>query len=158
MKPSERDPSAPMLLAQLAKDAGVPDGVLNIIHGQHDAVNFICDNEHIRAISFVGGDAAGRHIYERGSKNGKRVQCNMAAKNHGTILPDCNKEASLNALVGAAFGAAGQRCMALSAAVLVCRFVFSPYFCILIQVKVGEAYNWLDDLAEKTKQLKVRER
>merc|ERR1712212_1049701 len=91
-----------------------------------------------RAISFVGGDVAGKHIYDRGSQNGKRVQSNMGAKNHGVILPDANKESTINALVGAAFGAAGQRCMALSTAVF-----------------VGEAQEWIPEVVEKAKQLKV---
>merc|ERR1719220_3004219 len=119
MKPSERDPTACMALVELLMEAGAPPGVVNVIHGQHDCVNFICDHPDIRAISFVGGDPAGRHIYNRGSANGKRVQCNMGAKNHGVIMPDANKEYVVNQLVGAAFGAAGQRCMALTTAVMV---------------------------------------
>ncbi|XP_063296485.1 methylmalonate-semialdehyde/malonate-semialdehyde dehydrogenase [acylating], mitochondrial isoform X1 [Pelobates fuscus] len=138
MKPSERVPGATMLLARLLQDAGAPDGTLNIIHGQHAAVNFICDHPAIRAISFVGSNQAGEYIYERGSRNGKRVQSNMGAKNHGVVLPDANKENTLNQLVGAAFGAAGQRCMALSTAVL-----------------VGEAKKWLPELVEKAKKLRV---
>lgn len=140
LKPSERVPGASLFLAQLAKDAGLPDGVLNIIHGSKDAVNFICDAPEIKAISFVGGDAAGRHIHERGTKNGKRVQSNMAAKNHATILPDANKERTIDALVGAAFGASGQRCMAISAAVF-----------------VGESKKWIPEIIEKAKKLKVTE-
>merc|ERR1711936_90049 len=138
MKPSERDPTACMALVELLMEAGAPPGVVNIIHGQHDCVNFICDHPDIRAISFVGGDAAGKHIYQRGSNNGKRVHCNMGAKNHGVIMPDANKEYTINQLVGAAFGAAGQRCMALSTAVL-----------------VGEAKSWLEDLAERATKLKI---
>ncbi|XP_018431148.1 PREDICTED: methylmalonate-semialdehyde dehydrogenase [acylating], mitochondrial [Nanorana parkeri] len=138
MKPSERVPGATMLLARLLQDAGAPDGTLNIIHGQHAAVNFICDHPSIRAISFVGSNQAGEYIYEKGSKNGKRVQSNMGAKNHGVVLPDANKENTLNQLVGAAFGAAGQRCMALSTAVL-----------------VGEAKKWLPELVERAKKLRV---
>ncbi|CAI9567216.1 unnamed protein product [Staurois parvus] len=138
MKPSERVPGATMLLARLLQDSGAPDGTLNIIHGQHAAVNFVCDHPAIRAISFVGSNQAGEYIYERGSKNGKRVQSNMGAKNHGVIMPDANKESTLNQLVGAAFGAAGQRCMALSTAVL-----------------VGEAKKWLPELVERAKKLRV---
>ena len=138
IKPSERDPTACMALVELLHDAGMPPGVVNVIHGQHDTVNFICDHPDIRAISFVGGDMAGKHIYERGSRNGKRVQCNMGAKNHGVIMPDANKEYTLNQLTGAAFGAAGQRCMALTTAVM-----------------VGDAGNWVDDIAERAKKLKV---
>jgi len=138
LKPSERDPGACMILARLAREAGLPPGVLNIIHGTRDAVNFICDNEHVRAISFVGSDQAGRHIHARGTNNGKRVQSNMSAKNHATILPDSNKDATLNALAGAAFGAAGQRCMALSTAIF-----------------VGESKEWIPDLIERAKKLRV---
>ncbi|XP_041070583.1 methylmalonate-semialdehyde dehydrogenase [acylating], mitochondrial isoform X1 [Carcharodon carcharias] len=138
LKPSERVPGAAMLLAKLLQDAGAPDGTLNIIHGQHDAVNFVCDHPAIKAISFVGSNQAGEYIYTRGSKNGKRVQSNMGAKNHGVVMPDANKENTLNQLVGAAFGAAGQRCMALSTAVL-----------------VGEARNWLPELVERAKKLRV---
>ena len=138
MKPSERDPTACMALLELLKEAGMPDGVVNVIHGQHDTVNFICDHPDIRAISFVGGDAAGRHIYERGSANGKRVQCNMGAKNHGVIMPDANKEYTINQLVGAAFGAAGQRCMALTTAVM-----------------VGEARDWVEEVADRAGKLVI---
>jgi hypothetical protein len=99
-KPSERVPGATMILAELAAQAGLPAGVLNVIHGAHDAVNFICDHPKIRAISFVGGNRAGEYIHERGTKSGKRVQSNMGAKNHGVVLPDADKDATLNALVG----------------------------------------------------------
>lgn len=138
VKPSERDPGACMMLMELANEAGFPRGTVNVIQGAHEAVNFICDDPDIKAISFVGSDQAGQHIYERGSKHGKRVQSNMGAKNHGVIMPDANKEATLNALVGAAFGAAGQRCMALST-------------CIW----VGEAREWIPEMIERAKQLKV---
>uniref|UniRef100_A0A8C9VAL7 Methylmalonate-semialdehyde/malonate-semialdehyde dehydrogenase [acylating], mitochondrial n=1 Tax=Scleropages formosus TaxID=113540 RepID=A0A8C9VAL7_SCLFO len=138
LKPSERVPGCAMLLAKMLQDAGAPDGTLNIIHGQHEAVNFICDHPAIKAISFVGSNQAGEYIYERGSKNGKRVQSNMGAKNHGVVMPDANKENTLNQLVGAAFGAAGQRCMALSTAIL-----------------VGEARSWLPELLERAKALRV---
>lgn len=138
LKPSERDPGAAMLITKLVHEAGVPAGVLNVVHGTVDTVNFLCDDPHVQGISFVGGDKAGRHIHQRGTANGKRVQSNMAAKNHCTILPDCDKEATLNALVGAAFGAAGQRCMALSAAIF-----------------VGETKKWIPELVEKVKRLRV---
>eukprot|EP00118_Oscarella_pearsei_P025106 m.307526 g.307526 ORF g.307526 m.307526 type:complete len:523 (+) comp42394_c0_seq1:50-1618(+) len=138
IKPSERDPGATMMLCEMAREAGVPSGVLNVIHGSRDAVNFILDDPTIRAVSFVGSDTAGEHVYQRGSQNGKRVQSNMGAKNHGVIMPDANKEHTLNQLVGAAFGAAGQRCMALSTAVF-----------------VGEAKDWMPELLERARQLKV---
>jgi malonate-semialdehyde dehydrogenase (acetylating)/methylmalonate-semialdehyde dehydrogenase len=119
LKPSERVPMTAMRLAELAMEAGLPDGVLNIIHGTHDAVNFICDDPDIKAISFVGGDAAGKHIYSRGSANGKRVQANLGAQNHAVVLDDAEPDATLKALVAAGFGAAGQRCMAISRVILV---------------------------------------
>lgn len=138
IKPSERDPGAMMLLAKLCEEAGIPPGVVNVVHGGKPAVDHICDNPAIRAISFVGSDRIGKYVYERGTKNGKRVQANMGAKNHGVIMADANKNATLNALVGAAFGAAGQRCMALSTAIF-----------------VGEAKQWIPDLIERAKKLKV---
>ncbi|KAF9455076.1 methylmalonate-semialdehyde dehydrogenase [Macrolepiota fuliginosa MF-IS2] len=138
VKPSERDPGAAMMIAELCQQAGLPDGVLNIVHGQVPTVNAICDHPAIKAISFVGGDRAGKHIFDRGTQNGKRVQSNMGAKNHAILMPDANKNLALNSIVGAAFGAAGQRCMAISVAVL-----------------VGEAQNWLPELVEHTQKLKV---
>jgi len=138
LKPSERDPGAAMIIAELAKRAGLPDGVFNVIHGTTKTVDFILDEPRIKAISFVGSDKAGKYIYTRGTANGKRVQANLGAKNHGIIMPDANKNHTLNALAGAAFGAAGQRCMALSTVVF-----------------VGETRQWLDDLVELAKKLKV---
>lgn len=138
VKPSERVPGATMILMDLLNRAGCPPGVVNVIHGQHEAVNFICDNPDIKAVSFVGSDRAGLHVHERCSKAGKRVQCNMGAKNHGIVLPDARKEDTLKQLVGAAFGAAGQRCMALSTAIF-----------------VGESQNWIPDLVKLAKNLKV---
>merc|ERR1719359_1952381 len=127
-----------MMLAQMAVEAGLPPGVLNIIHGTKDTVNFICDNEHVQAISFVGGNAAGEHIYNRASANAKRAQCNMGAKNHAVILPDADAEGTVNQLVGASMGAAGQRCMAISVAVF-----------------VGKAKEMIPMLVERAAQLKV---
>lgn len=106
-------------LAHLAHDCGLPPGVLNVIHGTHDSVNFICDNKHVRAISFVGGNVAGEHIYQRATANHKRAQCNMGAKNHAVVLPDADPTSTVNQLVGASVGAAGQRCMAISVGVFV---------------------------------------
>ncbi|KAL4448257.1 hypothetical protein ABPG75_005476 [Micractinium tetrahymenae] len=119
LKPSEKDPGAAMMLAELAMEAGMPKGVLNIVHGSHDTVNRILDHPDIAAVSFVGSDTAGRHVYQRGCASGKRVQSNMGAKNHAVIMPDADVDAVTSALAGAAFGAAGQRCMAISAAVFV---------------------------------------
>jgi len=138
MKPSERDPGAAMLLSELAKEAGLPDGVLNVVHGTHDTVDFLCTDERIKTVSFVGGDAAGRHVFDLGTRHNKKVQANLGAKNHVTILPDADKDATLNAIVGAAFGAAGQRCMALSHAIF-----------------VAETKEWIPELAERARKLKV---
>ncbi|XP_075976866.1 putative methylmalonate-semialdehyde/malonate-semialdehyde dehydrogenase [acylating], mitochondrial [Anticarsia gemmatalis] len=138
IKPSEQDPGATLLTLDLLAEAGAPPGLVNVVHGTHDPVNFICDHPDIKAVSFVGGDGAGKHIYSRASANGKRVQSNMGAKNHGVIMPDANKEHTLNQLAGAAFGAAGQRCMALSTAVF-----------------VGEAKEWIPDLVARAQALKV---
>ena len=90
-----------------------------MVHGSHQAVNFLCDSPIIKALSFVGSNSAGEYIYDRATKQGKRVQANLGAKNHATILPDADLDNALNAIVGAAFGAAGQRCMALSVAIFV---------------------------------------
>jgi malonate-semialdehyde dehydrogenase (acetylating)/methylmalonate-semialdehyde dehydrogenase len=138
MKPSEQDPMTPMLLAELAIEAGIPPGVLNIVHGGKDAVDALCKHEDVRAVSFVGSCGVGEHVYKLSSHHGKRAQCMMGAKNHAVVMPDANKEQSLNALVGAGFGAAGQRCMAVSVAVL-----------------VGEANQWIPDIVAKAKSLKV---
>jgi len=138
LKPSEQDPMVTMRLVELALEAGIPKGVLNVVHGGEEVVNAICDHPDIKAVSFVGSTRVGTHVYNRASLAGKRVQCMMGAKNHAVVLPDANKEQTLNAMVGAAFGAAGQRCMAASTLVL-----------------VGEARGWVQDLVEKAKTLKV---
>lgn len=197
LKPSEKTPSAAMVLARLTKEAGMPNGVVNIVHGAHDTVNYLCDEPLIRGVSFVGSNVAGEYIHARASKTNKRVQvcrliygyeikpalinftclfinlittfegcllspvpsnllldsclrccffscsplspqANMAAKNHGTIMPDADKEATLNQLAGAAFGAAGQRCMALTTAVF-----------------VGETKEWLPELVAKASKLRA---
>ncbi|MGM8898416.1 MULTISPECIES: CoA-acylating methylmalonate-semialdehyde dehydrogenase [unclassified Psychrobacter] len=138
LKPSEQDPMVTMRLVELAVEAGVPEGVLNVVHGGKATVDAICDHPDIKAVSFVGSTAVGKHVYERASKSGKRAQCMMGAKNHGVILPDANKEQTLNQLAGAAFGAAGQRCMALSVVVL-----------------VGAAGEWIDDIKAKAEGLVV---
>ena len=103
IKPSERDPGATLLLMEMLNEAGCPPGVVNVIHGANDSVNFICDHPDIKAVSFVGSDQAGKHIYERAGRNGKRVQSNMGAKNHGVIMADANKNATLNQLAGGKF-------------------------------------------------------
>jgi malonate-semialdehyde dehydrogenase (acetylating)/methylmalonate-semialdehyde dehydrogenase len=138
LKPSEQDPLTPMLLAELALEAGVPPGVLNIVHGGKRIVDALCTHPDIAAVSFVGSTAVGTHVYTLASEHGKRVQCMMGAKNHAVVMPDANKEQSLNSVIGATFGAAGQRCMATSVTVL-----------------VGEAQKWIPDIVAKAKMLKV---
>jgi malonate-semialdehyde dehydrogenase (acetylating) / methylmalonate-semialdehyde dehydrogenase len=138
LKPSEQDPMTPMLLAELALQAGVPPGVLNVIHGGKRAVDAICTHPDIVAVSFVGSTHVGTHVYNLASQHGKRVQCMMGAKNHAVVMPDANKEQSINALVGSTFGAAGQRCMATAVTVL-----------------VGDAQQWIPDFVAKAKSLKV---
>ena len=138
LKPSEQDPLSTMMLVELAIQAGVPAGVLNVVHGGKEVVDMLCTHTDIKAISFVGSTAVGTHVYNLAGQHGKRVQSMMGAKNHVVVMPDANKEQTLNALVGAAFGAAGQRCMALSVAVM-----------------VGESQHWVDELVAKAKNLKV---
>jgi malonate-semialdehyde dehydrogenase (acetylating)/methylmalonate-semialdehyde dehydrogenase len=137
LKPSEKDPGAAELLTELSEGIW-PPGVLNIVHGGKKTVDFLCDAPAIQAISFVGSGHVGNYIMDRGSRNGKRVQSNMAAKNHGIIMPDARKERTLDAIAAAAFGATGQRCMALPVAIF-----------------VGEAQEWIPDLVARASKLKV---
>ena len=119
LKPSERDPGASMLLAKLIKQAGVPDGVFNVVHGDRVAVDAILAHEDIKAISFVGSTPIAKKVYEVGSANGKRVQALGGAKNHMVVMPDAPLTATADALMGSAFGSAGERCMAISVAVVI---------------------------------------
>ena len=119
LKPSEKVPSASVRLAELFQEAGLPDGVLNVVHGDREAVDAILDHPGIRAVSFVGSTPVARHVYERAAKSGKRVQALGGAKNHAVVLPDADLEFAAEALVGAAYGSAGERCMAISAVVAV---------------------------------------
>lgn len=132
LKPSEQVPLTPVRLIELFIEAGAPKGVLNMVHGGPEAVDQLLNHPDVAAASFVGSSRVGQHIYETGTRAGKRVQCMMGAKNHMVVMPDANKNATLNALVGASVGAAGQRCMAIS-----------------VVVMVGEAANWVDELAER---------
>jgi malonate-semialdehyde dehydrogenase (acetylating) / methylmalonate-semialdehyde dehydrogenase len=117
LKPSERDPSVPLMLAELMKEAGLPDGVLQVVNGDKEAVDAILDNPTIAGVGFVGSTPIAQYIYERGCANGKRVQCFGGAKNHMIIMPDADLDQAADALVGAGYGAAGERCMAISVAV-----------------------------------------
>ncbi|MDB6180545.1 CoA-acylating methylmalonate-semialdehyde dehydrogenase [Paracoccus fistulariae] len=117
LKPSERDPSVPMMLAKLLQEAGLPDGVLQVVNGDKDSVDAILDNPVIQAVGFVGSTPIAQYIYERAAQNGKRAQCFGGAKNHMIIMPDADLDQAADALVGAGYGAAGERCMAISVAV-----------------------------------------
>ena len=142
LKPTEKAPSASMLLAKYLNDLGLPPGVLNVVNGGKDTVNGLLTHPDIKAISFVGSNSAGEYIHDVGSKNGKRVQANLGAKNHATILmDDADRASTVKAVVGAAFGAAGQRCMALSVVILV--------------GDVNESQRWIDEVVEEAKKLKV---
>jgi malonate-semialdehyde dehydrogenase (acetylating) / methylmalonate-semialdehyde dehydrogenase len=119
LKPSEKDPSASMLTAELLKEAGLPDGVFNVVHGDKVAVDSVLDHPEIASISFVGSTPIARYVYETGTKNGKRVQALGGAKNHMIVLPDADIEMAADAAVGAGYGSAGERCMAVSMLVAV---------------------------------------
>ncbi len=117
LKPSERDPSVPLMLAEIFQEAGLPDGLLQVVNGDKEAVDAILDNPVIAAVGFVGSTPIAQYIYARGCENGKRVQCFGGAKNHMIIMPDADMDQAADALVGAGYGAAGERCMAVSVAV-----------------------------------------
>jgi len=119
LKPSERDPSPALLLAKLFSEAGLPDGVFNVVNGDGDTVQHILDDERVQALSFVGSTPIAESLFQRGSACGKRVQALGGAKNHAVILPDADLENAVNALMGAAYGSCGERCMAISVAVCV---------------------------------------
>jgi malonate-semialdehyde dehydrogenase (acetylating)/methylmalonate-semialdehyde dehydrogenase len=138
LKPSERVAGATDHLVRLTQEIGLPKGVFNVVQGGFETTQQICKHPDIRAISFVGGNNAGEYIYKEGAAHGKRMQCNMGAKNHGVIMPDADKEDALNALVNAAFGASGQRCMALTTAVF-----------------VGETSSWVKELIAKAQSFKI---
>jgi malonate-semialdehyde dehydrogenase (acetylating)/methylmalonate-semialdehyde dehydrogenase len=138
LKPSEQDPLTPTRLSELFLEAGAPKGVLNIIHGTKDAVNFVLDNPDIKAVSFVGSVPVAQHVYRRGAEHLKRVQAFAGAKNHMIVMPDAAKDQVISNLAGASCGAAGQRCMAISVAVM-----------------VGESQEWIPEIKAALSQLKV---
>ena len=119
LKPSEKDPSAPMLVARLLKEAGLPDGVYNVVNGDKEAVDTLLEDPRVQAVSFVGSTPIAEYIYETGTKNGKRVQALGGAKNHAVVMPDADIDNAVSALMGAAYGSCGERCMAISVAVCV---------------------------------------
>ena len=119
LKPSERDPSAPLFIAELALEAGLPPGVLNVVQGDKQAVDALLADERVQAVSFVGATPTAQYVYSTGAAHGKRVQALGGAKNHAVVMPDADMPATIRALVGAAFGTCGERCMAISVAVAV---------------------------------------
>ena len=119
LKPSERDPGASLLIAKLLREAGLPDGVFNVVNGGREAVEALLDDQRVQAVSFVGSTPVAESIYRRATAAGKRVQALGGAKNHAVVLPDADLEAAADALMGAAYGSCGQRCMAISVAVTV---------------------------------------
>ena len=119
LKPSEKDPSCPMRLAELLQEAGAPEGVFNVVNGDKEVVDAILTNKDIKSVSFVGSTAIAKYIYENAAKNEKRVQALGGAKNHLVVMPDCDLDGAVNGLMGAAYGSAGERCMAQSVAVAV---------------------------------------
>jgi malonate-semialdehyde dehydrogenase (acetylating)/methylmalonate-semialdehyde dehydrogenase len=140
LKPSERDPSPAVFMGELFKQAGLPDGVYNVVQGDKVAVDALLEHPDVKALSFVGSTPIAQYIYETGAKNGKRVQALGGAKNHMVVMPDADVEQAVDALIGSAYGSAGERCMAISVAVL-----------------VGEAADKLmPRLAERAKALKVK--
>ncbi len=138
LKPSEQDPSSTMRLVELALQAGIPAGVLNVVHGGADVANRLAEHPDVKALSFIGSTHVGTSLYQRASNTGKRAQCMMGAKNHAVIMPDANKDQAINHLLGSCFGAAGQRCMANSVAIL-----------------VGEARDWLPEIVARAKTMVI---
>ena len=117
LKPSERDPTVPIILAELMTEAGLPDGLLQVVNGDKEAVDAILDSETVQAVGFVGSTPIAQYIYARATAAGKRAQCFGGAKNHMIIMPDADMDQAADALIGAGYGAAGERCMAISVAV-----------------------------------------
>lgn len=138
LKPSEQDPSSTLLMAELALQAGVPAGVLNVVHGGPEVASRLCEHPDIKAVSFIGSTKAGTQIYQQATLAGKRAQSMMGAKNHCVVMADADKDQAINNVVGSAFGAAGQRCMA------------NP-----VTVLVGNARAWLPEIVEKARNLTV---
>ena len=119
LKPSEKDPSCPMRVAELLREAGLPDGVFNVVNGDRDAVDTLLTDPRVGAVSFVGSTPVAEYIYRTASTHGKRVQALGGAKNHMVVMPDADTDNAASALIGAAYGSAGERCMAISVAVAV---------------------------------------
>jgi len=149
LKPSERDPSSTMMIAQLLHEAGLPKGILNVVNGDKDVVDMLIEDQRIQAISFVGSTPIAEHIYSKATANGKRCQALGGAKNHAIIMPDADLDNAVNQLIGAAFGSSGERCMSLSVAVVVGNEVgdllVSKLQDSMKNLKVGEHTNSSND-------------
>eukprot|EP00970_Alexandrium_tamarense_P009482 scaffold1899_cov182-Alexandrium_tamarense.AAC.2 len=142
LKPTERAPSASLLLTKYLNDIGLPPGVLNVVNGGKDTVDGMLTHNDVKAVSFVGSNKVGKYIHDMGSRHGKRVQANLGAKNHATVMmEDADRASTIKAIVGAAFGAAGQRCMALSVMILV--------------GDLEESRCWVKELKEEAEKLRV---
>ncbi len=150
LKPSEKDPSAGVLLARLLKEAGLPDGVFNVVNGDKEAVDTLLDDERVQAVSFVGSTPIAEYIYATGTKNGKRVQALGGAKNHAIVMPDADIDNAVSALTGAAYGSCGERCMAISVAVCIgdetADAVVAKFRDQLAALKVGDGTDASSDM------------
>ncbi|MFC5429207.1 CoA-acylating methylmalonate-semialdehyde dehydrogenase [Paraburkholderia denitrificans] len=148
LKPSERDPSASLRLAELLKEAGLPDGVFNVVHGDKVAVDALLAHPDVAALSFVGSTPIAEYIYTEGAKHGKRVQALGGAKNHLVVMPDANLDQAVDALIGAAYGSAGERCMAISVAVAVGHVADELIERLTPRVKALKIGNGMDGASE----------
>ena len=145
LKPSEKDPSCSIRLAELFTEAGLPDGVFNVIQGDKEAVNLILNSEEISSISFVGSTPVAKYIYEQSAKNGKRVQALGGAKNHLVVMPDANLDQAVDGIIGAGYGSAGERCMAISVAVAVGDIADKLVEKIQIEAQKLKVAPWTDE-------------
>ena len=148
LKPSERDPSASLLLAEMLKEAGLPDGVFNVVHGDKVAVDALLAHPTVQAVSFVGSTPIAEYVYREGTKHGKRVQALGGAKNHLVVMPDADLDQAVDALIGAAYGSAGERCMAISVAVAVGHIADELIERLTPRVKTLKIRNGMDAEAE----------
>ncbi len=148
LKPSEKDPSCSIRLAELFTEAGLPDGVFNVIQGDKEAVNLILNSEEIASISFVGSTPVAKYIYEQSAKNGKRVQALGGAKNHLVVMPDANLDQAVDGIIGAGYGSAGERCMAISVAVAVGDIADKLVEKIQIEAQKLKVAPWTDEEAD----------
>lgn len=145
LKPSEKDPSCGLRLAQLLQEAGLPDGVINVVQGDKEAVDILLTHQDVQAVSFVGSTAVAEYVYKTAAAHGKRVQCGGGAKNHAIVMPDADIDQAADAILGAAYGSAGERCMAISAVVAVGDATADALLAKLTprvaKLRIGDGYN-----------------